>query len=213
MNFLSEEIGNYTATHTTDEPALLAELSRETWQKVMNPRMLSGHVQGRFLSMISKILRPKRILEIGTYTGYSALCLAEGLPDDGELHTIDINDELQWIQDKYFVQSPHGKKIVRHFDDALSLIPTLPAEFDLVFLDADKENYLNYYNLLMQKLKPGAVLLIDNVLWSGKVLHQPDASDNETRTLRELNDIVQHDQRVENVMLPLRDGMMMVRVK
>ncbi|MDZ4823351.1 MAG: class I SAM-dependent methyltransferase [Flavobacteriales bacterium] len=213
MNFLPEEIEAYANAHTEKEPELLQHLSTETWQKVLMPRMLSGHLQGRMLSMISNMIGPKRILEIGTYTGYSALCLAEGLTNDGKLITIDINDELQWIQDKYFSQSNHGKKIERHFGNAKDIIPNLKEDFDLVFMDADKENYVNYYNMMMPHLKRGAVILVDNVLWSGKVLNEPDPSDIETIALRELNEKVQRDDRVQNVLLPIRDGLMMLRVK
>ncbi len=211
MDFLPEEIEAYVEAHTRREPELLEKLNKETWQKVVAPRMLSGHLQGRVLSMLSKMIRPRRILEIGTYTGYSALCLAEGLSDDGLLITIDINDELQWIQDKYFLQSPHGKKIERHFGDALKLIPALKEDFDIVFIDADKENYIHYYNLLIDKLKSGSYIFIDNVLWSGKVVSEPEANDIETKVLRELNEIVNSDGRVENVLLPVRDGLMVLR--
>jgi predicted O-methyltransferase YrrM len=162
--------------------------------------------------MLVQMMRAKTILEIGTYTGYSALCMAEGLPEDGRLITLDINDELQWIQDKYFTQSPHGHKIERHFGDAREMIPLLPLDFDLVFMDADKENYLHYYDLLMTRLKPGAVILIDNVLWSGKVLHEPHPNDKETQVMKELNRRITEDPRVENVLLPVRDGLMAVRI-
>jgi caffeoyl-CoA O-methyltransferase len=211
MNFLPEEIENYVETHTKPESELLAKLNNETWQKVVAPRMLSGHFQGRVLSMLSKMIRPKRILEIGTYTGYSALCLTEGLADDGLLITIDINDELQWIQDKYFLMSPLGKKIERHFGNALTLIPELKEDFDIVFMDADKENYIHYYHLLIDRLKSGAYILIDNVLWSGKVITTPHPNDVETKVLQELNDMITKDPRVENVLLPIRDGLMVLR--
>jgi predicted O-methyltransferase YrrM len=213
MNFLPEDIERYVEAHTGAEPELLQQLSRETWQKVINPRMLSGHLQGRVLKMFVQMMRAQNILEIGTYTGYSALCMAEGLPADGRLLTIDINDELQWIQDKYFSLSAHGHKIERHFGDAQELIPLLPLDFDLVFMDADKENYLTYYDLLMARLKPGAVILIDNVLWSGKVLREAHSNDKETQVLQELNRRVTTDERVENVLLPIRDGLMALRVK
>lgn len=212
MNFLPEAIERYVELHTKPEPELLKQLSRETWQKVINPRMLSGHLQGRVLKMLVQMMRAKTILEIGTYTGYSALCMAEGLPSDGRLITIDVNDELQWIQDKYFSLSPDGHKIERRFGPALELIPTLTPDFDLVFIDADKENYLHYYEMLMQRLKPGAILLIDNVLWSGKVLLEPHPNDIETQVMKELNRHVTEDSRVENVLLPIRDGLMAVRV-
>lgn len=211
MNFLPEKIETYVEQHTEEEPELLKQLTRETWQKVNNPRMLSGHVQGRFLSMISHLIRPKRVLEIGTYTGYSALCLAEGLAANGEIVTIDINDELRWIQDKYFTLSSSGKSIVRHFGDALELIPAMETNYDLVFIDADKENYLNYYNLLIERLPAGAVILIDNMLWSGKVVAKAEIHDEETKILQQLSAFIQSDDRVQNVLLPLRDGLMMVR--
>lgn len=213
MNFLPIDLEKYVEDHSQSEPVLLQQLSHETWQKIIQPRMLSGHIQGRFLSILSKLIRPIRILEIGTYTGYSALCLAEGLPENGTLLTIDINDELQWIQDKYFGLSPMGKKIHRQFGDAMKIIPTLDMNFDLVFIDADKENYLNYYEMLVSKLPPGACILIDNVLWSGKVLTEPAPNDIETKVIKELNQKITNDDRVENVLLPLRDGVMVLRVK
>jgi len=212
MNFLPEEIERYVENHTQAEPMLLQQLARETWQKVINPRMLSGHLQGRVLKMLVRMMHAKTILEIGTYTGYSALCMAEGLPSDGRLITIEVNDELQWIQDKYFSISPDGHKIERRFGPALELIPSLTLDFDLVFMDADKENYLHYYDLLMTRLKPGAVILIDNVLWSGKVLHEPHPNDIETQVMKELNRRITEDPRVENVLLPLRDGLMALRI-
>jgi len=212
MNFLPEEIERYVEDHTQAEPELLAQLNRETWQKIINPRMLSGHLQGRALSLFSKMIRPKYVLEIGTYTGYSALCLAEGLQEDGKLITIDINDELQSIQDKYFSQSPFGKKIERHFANALDIIPTLNYDFDIVFMDADKENYLNYYNLLIDKLKSGSYIMADNVLWSGKVTKPSNPKDIETQVMQELNNLMTKDERIENVLIPLRDGLMIARV-
>jgi caffeoyl-CoA O-methyltransferase len=211
MDFLPEEIEAYVEAHTQSEPELLAQLNNETWQKIVAPRMLSGHLQGRVLSMLSKMIRPKRILEIGTYTGYSALCLAEGLTDDGLLVTIDINDELQWIQDKYFLLSPVGKKIERHFGDALELIPQLKEEFDIVFIDADKENYIRYYELLIERMKSGSYIFIDNVLWSGKVTEPTAPNDIETKVMKELNELVTNDERVENVLFPVRDGLMVLR--
>lgn len=213
MNFLPEEIEKYADTHTGHEPELLYQLHRETWQKIVNPRMLSGHIQGRMLSMFSKMIKPKRILEIGTYTGYSALCLAEGLAENGELITIDINDELIPIQKKYFSLSPVGHKIKTMCGDAEQILPTLDCNFDLVFMDADKSKYLIYYEYLMTHLPSGAVILIDNVLWSGKVLSIASPDDADTLVLQKLNDIVTHDERVDNVLLPVRDGLMVVRKK
>ncbi|MFN8775444.1 MAG: O-methyltransferase [Flavobacteriales bacterium] len=211
MNFLPAEIEQYAEEHTRRGPDYLASLTRETWQKVVMPRMLSGHLQGRFLSMVSHMIRPRRILEIGTYTGYSALCLAEGLAPGGELITIDINDELQSIQDKYFAQSPHASAITRMFGDARQVLREVNLAFDLVFVDADKESYPEYYHYLMEHLPVGAFMLFDNVLWSGKVLSEPKPSDAETAALRELNAGISRDARVENVLLPLRDGLMLVR--
>jgi caffeoyl-CoA O-methyltransferase len=211
MQFLPEDIELYAEMHSSPESELLSALNRETWQKIVMPRMLSGHIQGRFLSMISKLQRPERILEIGTYTGYSALCLVEGLSESGKLYTIDINDELQPIQDKYFAKSSRMESIHRLFGDALSIIPELNEEFDLVFIDADKDNYINYYNLLIDRLKPGAILLADNVLWSGKVTKPASSNDLETRILQEFNVLVTQDARVENILLPIRDGLMMIR--
>jgi caffeoyl-CoA O-methyltransferase len=213
MNFLPEDIEAYVEAHTSAESEVLQRLNHETWQKIVAPRMLSGHLQGRVLSMISHMLKPKRILEIGTYTGYSALCLAEGLSPDGVLITIDVNDELQWIQDKYFMLSPHQHKIERHFGNAMEFIPGLTVDFDLVFIDADKENYMHYYELLMKKMKSGSYILIDNVLWSGKVLHEPHPNDIETKVMKALNDHIVNDPRVENVLLPIRDGLQLIRVK
>ncbi|MFZ6052809.1 O-methyltransferase [Halocola ammonii] len=211
MDFLDEKLDDYISKHTTPETEALHNLNRETHQKILQPRMLSGHVQGRFLSLISYMVRPKRILEIGTYTGYSAICLAEGLADGGILHTIDINDELEPIQDKYFAAAKMEERITRHFGDALEIIPKLDEKWDLVFIDADKTNYLNYYKLLIDKLPKNSFILADNVLWSGKVVEEVSPNDKDTRALLEFNDFVQKDDRVENVMLPLRDGVMAVR--
>lgn len=213
MDFVSEEIEGYCCRHSDPEPSWLQDLSRETWQKVLYPRMLSGHLQGRFLSMLSTLTRPKRVLEIGTFTGYSALCLAEGLAENGKLITIDCNDELKPIQDRYFRESPYGDKIERHFGNALEIIPSFAPGFDLVFMDADKENYPQYYEMLMPALVPGGLLLIDNTLWSGKVLKEAKSGDPETRALQQLNTTISSDPRVQKVMLPLRDGITMVRKK
>ncbi|HEY8405136.1 MAG TPA: O-methyltransferase [Flavobacteriales bacterium] len=213
MHFLSEDLERYVEQHTQPEPELLAKLNRETWQKVINPRMLSGHLQGRALSMFSKMIQPMYVLEIGTYTGYSALCFAEGLREGGKVVTIDINDELQSIQDKYFSASPFAAQIERHFGNALDIIPALTYDFDLVFLDADKENYLNYYHMLIPRMKSGSYIMVDNVLWNGKVLHPASPKDVDTRVMQELNALMTRDERIENVLLPLRDGLMIGRVK
>jgi len=213
MHFLPEEIEQYTEAHTRGESELLQALTRETWQKVVMPRMLSGHVQGRYLSMISKMLQPKRILEIGTYTGYSALCLAEGLAENGELITIDINDELNWIHKKYIGQSEYADRIQCVYGDAYLLLGEMDKQFDLVFMDADKDRYLDYYEMLVPVLPSGAMILIDNVLWSGKVVMPAAPKDIETQVLQKLNKHITEDDRVENVLLSLRDGLMMVRKK
>jgi caffeoyl-CoA O-methyltransferase len=212
MEFLPEEIDRYASDHSSDEPDYLKDLQRETWQKVLIPRMLSGPFQGRLLSMISHMLKPKYVLEIGTYTGYSALCMAEGLQKDGKLHSIDINEELQPMQLKYIERAGMLQAIELHIGQALEVIPALNQDWDLVFIDADKENYVAYYNLVMETLKPGAHILIDNVLWSGKVTEKVSKNDLETKTLVELNKLIQEDNRVANILLPVRDGLTLVRV-
>ncbi|WP_242085655.1 O-methyltransferase [Aestuariivivens sediminis] len=212
MHFIPEEIDEYVIKHSEDEPELLQQLNRETHQKILQPRMLSGHFQGRVLSMISKLVGPKQILEIGTYTGYSALCLAEGLDPKGELHTIDSNEELFKFQRKYFDQSKYGHQIIQHMGDALDIIPQLHLKFDLVFIDADKENYSNYFNIIIDKLNTGGIILSDNVLWSGKVLDTKFKKDDlATPALIEYNRILKNDKRVETVLLPIRDGLTISR--
>lgn len=212
MHFISEALEDYVAIHSENEPELLARLNKETHQKILQPRMLSGHFQGRFLSMISKLIRPTNILEIGTYTGYAALCMAEGLPDNGTLDTIDNNEELYDFQRKYFDQSQWGNQIHQHLGDALKIIPTLNKKFDLVFIDADKENYINYFNMIVPMMNKGGLILSDNVLWSGKVLEEVKANDKSTKVLLEYNEILKNDPRVETVLLPIRDGLTMSRV-
>lgn len=213
MDFLPEHIVNYATEHSQKEPELLQELFRETWQKALVPRMISGHFQGRVLSMISKLTRPKTILEIGTYTGYSALCLAEGMQEGGILHTIDHNEELHDFQKKYFDRSPFKDQIRQHVGEALQIIPTLSGPFDLVFIDADKANYSNYFNLVIDKINPGGILLSDNVLWSGKVTSTPDEKDLDTKELIIYNKLLNEDPRIETVLLPIRDGLTLSRVK
>lgn len=213
MDFLPPKIDEYVVAHSQAEPALLQQLSRETWQKVLAPRMLSGHLQGRVLSMLSKLLQPKHILEIGTYTGYSALCLAEGLQTSGTLHTIDVNEELHDFQRRYFDASRYGEQIIQHTGDALDIIPSLDEPFDLVFIDADKRNYPNYLELLLPKLATGAVILSDNVLWSGKVLEKVDKDDLDTQALVEYNKMLNNHPKLETVLLPIRDGLTISRVK
>lgn len=214
MHFLPEKIDDYVVKHSEDEPELLQQLNRETYQKILQPRMLSGHYQGRVLSMISKLINPKNILEIGTYTGYSAICLAEGLQKNGELHTIDINEELYDLQRKYFDKSGFGKQIHQHLDDALNIIPKLEKTFDLVFIDADKENYANYFHAIINKMNRGGIILSDNVLWSGKVLETKfKKEDTSTPALIEYNKLLKEDKRVETIILPIRDGLTITRKK
>lgn len=212
MHFISEELENYIEKHSAAEPELLQQLNKETYQKILQPRMLSGHFQGRVLSMLSKILQPKHILELGTYTGYATLCLAEGLKSDGTIDTIDINEELEDIQQKYFSKSPFKDQIIQHVGNALDIVPTLNKKFDLVFIDADKENYINYWNLIVPMMNKGGIILSDNVLWSGKVLEEVQKNDKSTPILLEYNKIVNEDTRVETVLLPIRDGLTVSRV-
>jgi len=212
MHFISPELEDYIEQHSAREPELLAALNKETYQKILLPRMLSGHFQGRVLSMLSKLVRPVNILEIGTYTGYSALCLCEGMQENGTLHTIDIKEELTDFQRKYFDRSPWGKQIVQHLGDALQIIPTIEMKFDLVFIDADKENYLNYFELIVPKMTKGGIILSDNVLWSGKVLEPMQTNDTSTKVLVEYNRILRDDPRVETVLLPIRDGLTVSRI-
>jgi caffeoyl-CoA O-methyltransferase len=213
MDFLPKKIDDYILAHSQHEPQLLQELNRETWQKVLNPRMLSGEFQGRVLSMISKLIQPKTILEIGTYTGYSALCLAEGLAPNGELHTLDRNEELFDLQRAYFDKSPYKDQIHQHLGTALDLLPQFNQKFDLVFVDADKENYSNYFHLIIDKMNPGGVILSDNVLWSGKVVEALDPKDIDTAALLEYNRLLNEDPRLETVLLPIRDGLTLSRVR
>ncbi|NGX83695.1 O-methyltransferase [Aequorivita sp. KMM 9714] len=213
MDFLPEKINDYIESHSQPEPELLQKLSRETWQKVLAPRMLSGHLQGRVLSMLSKLIQPKYVLEIGTYTGYSALCLAEGMQEDGELHTIDINEELFDFQRKYFDESAFGNQIVQHLGNALEIIPEIDKTFDLVFIDADKSNYPNYLEIILPKLKKGSVILSDNVLWSGKVVEKVKKDDIDTQALLKYNQALNTHPRLETVLLPIRDGLTISRVK
>src|SRR5690554_986027 len=212
MNLDSKKINEYVENHSQAEPELLQKLSRETWQKVLAPRMLSGHLQGRILSLLSKLIHPKNILEIGTYTGYSALCLAEGMQLDGELHTIDINEELFDFQRKYFDKSPYGKQIFQHLGNAIDIIPKLEKTFDLVFIDADKTNYPNYLELILPKLKSGSVILSDNVLWSGKVIEKVKDDDEDTKALIKYNTLLNTHPNLETVLLPIRDGLSISRV-
>ena len=211
MDFLPHDISTYAETYTSPESALLRQLNRDTRAHVMAPRMLSGHIQGRFLSMISWMIRPRRILEIGTYTGYSALCLAEGLTNDGRLITIDHNEELEAFARSYWRQSPLNDKIDFRIGVAADILSFLNETFDLVFIDADKRNNSLYFDLIFDKVRPGGFILADNVLWSGKVVKPLKSSDQDTTAVQTFNRKVQDDSRVENVLLPVRDGIMVMR--
>ncbi len=213
MNFLPQNIDDYVVEHSQSEPLLLQELSKETWQKVLNPRMLSGAFQGRVLSMISKLVKPKKILEIGTYTGYSALCLAEGLDANGIIFTIDKNEELEDLQNKYFEKSGFRNQIQQFSGNALDIIPTIQETFDLVFMDADKSNYPNYFELIIDQMNSGGIILSDNVLWSGKVVEKLNPKDEDTKALLTYNRLLKENERIETVLLPIRDGLTISRVK
>ncbi len=211
MHFLSQDLEDYIENHSQSEPELLARLNNETYQKILLPRMLSGHFQGRVLSMLSKLINPKNILEIGTFTGYSALCLCEGMQVGGQLHTIDVKEELVDFQRKYFDLSPWGNEIHQHLGEALTIIPDLKYQFDLVFIDADKENYINYFEMILPKMNVGGIILSDNVLWSGKVVEPLNPKDTDTKILLEYNKLLKNDPRLETVLLPIRDGLTVSR--
>ena len=206
-DIVNNKIEDYIRKNSSKEPKILKDLNKETHLKVLNPRMLSGHIQGRFLSIITKLIKPKKILEIGTYTGYSAICMAEGLIENGIIHTIDINEELVSIQNKYFAKSKCNNSIIQHVGDARNIIKSINEKFDLVFLDADKENYIEYYELIIEKVRKGGLIIADNVLWTGKVV-EPEKDDDElTQCLIDFNKMINEDDRVENIILPLRDGL------
>ena len=209
-NFINKDILEYSEKYSQQEPEILQELNRETHLKILNPRMLSGFFQGRLLSIISKLIKPKKVLEIGTYTGYSAICIAEGMNKNGIIHTIDKNEELNTIQKKYFKKSGLENNIIQYNGCALDIIPKIEEKFDLIFIDADKENYINYFNLVIDKLNKNGVILADNVLWSGKVINSED-HDLTTNVLREFNKMVNNDNRVETILLPIRDGISIIR--
>lgn len=211
MFFIPQKLDDYVVAHSENEPELLQQLTRETYQKILQPIMLSGPYQGRVLSMISKLIRPKTILELGTFTGYATLCLAEGLQKDGTIHTIDINEELEDFQRKYFDKSDYGNQIIQHVGNAMDIVPKLDTHFDLVFIDADKPNYVNYFNLIIDKLNSGGIILSDNVLWHGKVVEPLNAKDIATKTLLEFNTLLKEDPRIETVLLPIRDGLTISR--
>lgn len=213
MEFLPEKLEEYIESHTAAESEVLAELNRETQAKVLQPRMLSGHLQGRVLATFSQMLRPRRVLEIGTYTGYSALCLAEGLSEDGLIHTIDINEELEDMVKSFIAKAGMEGKIKTHIGNAVEIIPTLEEQWDMVFIDADKTNYPTYFDLVIDRVRPGGFIIADNVLWSGKVTENISAKDADTQELIHFNQKVQADDRVENVLFPVRDGLMVCRKK
>ena len=213
MDFISKEILDYAENHSQEESNVLAELQRETHLKMLRPVMLSGKVQGRFLSLVSHMVQPKTVLEIGTFTGYSAICMAEGLADGGKVITIDIDEEVEEMVRKYIAKSENEQKIDFRIGNALDIIPTIEDEFDLVFIDADKENYTAYYEMVLPRVRKGGILLIDNVLWSGKVLNTKEHNDRDTVAINSFNDVSHKDPRVENLLLPIRDGIMMLRKK
>lgn len=205
-----EALDNYILTHSDDEGVLLAALNRDANVNLLRPRMLSGHLQGRILKMFCRMLRPQRVLEIGTYTSYATLCLAEGLDTGGLVHTIEINDEMEDFIRKYLTQSPHQDKVRVHFGDAMEIIPQLDETFDMVFIDADKRLYSDYYDLVFPKVRPGGLILADNTLWDGKVIEEVHPSDKQTAGILAFNDKIKQDERVEKVILPLRDGLTMI---
>ena len=207
---ITEEIEEYCKAHSVPESELLYRLNRETHLKVMNPRMLSDHLQGMFLTSIAQMMQAKSVLEIGTFTGYAALCLAKGMPADGHLDTIEIDEELEDMIRKYFSQSPLNEKITLHIGDAKQVIPTLKRTWDLVFMDADKEDYIDYYEMVLPQMRKGGYILADNVLWSGKVLQEAKSGDKDTRALQHFNEYITQDQRVKNFLLPVRDGIMFI---
>lgn len=213
MEFIAKELSDYCEAHTSSETDILSKLNRETHLKVVSPRMLSGHLQGRFLSFISKLQQPKLIVEIGTYTGYSALSLAEGLSNDGKLISIDVNEETSAFAKTFIGQTEFANKIELVVADAKEHIKTIDQEIDLVFIDADKKNYLAYYHLVIDKLSKGGLIIGDNVLWSGKITMPESEMDRETLALHQFNQFVQNDERVENILLPIRDGLMVIRKK
>lgn len=212
MDFINDDITQYAVRHSQKESKLLRDLHRETHQKILQPRMISGHFQGRLLSFLSQLTQPEKILEIGTYTGYATLCLAEGLRENGTIHTIEINEELFGFPKKYFDKSIYKNQIIPHLGDAKKIIPILDFDFDLVFIDADKSNYSHYFDLILPKLNPGGLIIADNVLWSGKVLQEdiPD-KDTETLGLKNFNEKVKAEKKVETLLLPIRDGLMICR--
>ena len=210
MEFLPKEIEEYSLFHTSSQSIILEKIENETWQEVLMPRMLSRRQQGRFLSLMSKLAKPKRVLEIGTYTGYSAICISEGLSENGIIHTIDNNIELKQRVTKYFKESGIINSVKMHWGNALEIIPSINEKWDLVFIDADKENYSNYFDLIIDNMRAGGIIIADNVLWSGKVIN-PNKKDKETFELDKFNKKIANDKRVEHQLLPLRDGLMIAQ--
>lgn len=214
MDFLDKDLVTYLEAHTQEESPVLKELNRETYATMVNPRMLAGHLQGQVLQMLSKMIRPSQVLEIGTFTGYSSICLCEGLKEDGMLYTIDINEELQEVIDRYILKAGVKHKVKYYIGNAVDIIPTLNKKFDIVYIDADKENYCLYYDLVFDKVINGGFIIADNVLWSGKVLEKKKEEwDNDTIAIRTYNKKIHNDIRVENVLFPIRDGLMIARKK
>lgn len=211
MDFLPEEIEQFVEAHTRPESEVLKQLNRETYAKVLMPRMLSGHLQGQVLRMLSLMIKPKNILEVGTFTGYSGICLSEGLQEGGKLITIDVNAELEDMVRKYFKQAEVENKIDYRIGNAMQIIPSLNEKFDLVFIDADKENYSNYYDLVFDKVNTGGYIIADNVLWSGKVTEPKEKMDKDTRAIVAYSEKIHADNRVENVLFPVRDGLLVAR--
>tara|TARA_Y200000002_G_C22612313_1_gene634389 strand:- start:350 stop:988 length:639 start_codon:yes stop_codon:yes gene_type:complete len=210
MNFLPDNIRQYIEDNSSTENPLLKEIARDTYLHVLNPRMLSGHYQGRLLSFLSHMLQPRQILEIGTFTGYATLCLAEGLASDGMITTIDINEEITERAKAHFSKSRFNHQIIIKTGDAFKIIPKLETFWDLVFIDADKENYINYYEMVMPKLNPKSFIIVDNVLWDGKVTDE-NQTDKKTKSLKLFNNFINQDARVDNLLLPIRDGLMILR--
>ena len=211
MDFLDEKLEAYIEAHTEKEPETLAELNRETWLKVLNPRMLAGHLQGRVISMFSHMIQPAVVLEIGSYTGYSSICWAEGLQEDGIIHTIDLNEELETMVNVYHEKAGIKDKVHFHIGNALDIIPTIKETIDVVFIDADKNNYCNYFDLVFDKVRKGGYIIADNVLWSGKVLNKAQDMDADTKGIDAYNKKIQGDSRIQNVLFPVRDGLMVAR--
>jgi predicted O-methyltransferase YrrM len=213
MEFIDEALANYANAHSSEEPPILKKLNRETHLKMMQSRMLSGHLQGRLLSLLSHLIRPQSILEIGTYTGYSAICLAEGLAKGGILHTIDNNPERDAFVKRFIDEAKMDDKICTYIGDAKNVIPTIPGMFDIVFIDADKSGYAAYYDLVIDRVKPDGIIITDNVLWSGKVVEPLKANDEDTILIQAFNKKIASDPRVEVVLLPIRDGISIARKK